>query len=117
MSVMPSPSWSPKACSRRATRPRLAVDYHVLPAGIGLSDALKPEAALVYDDVPHNLCCDWDLGDKAATDAAFNKAAHVACIKLVNNRLVGNPMEPRAAIAEFHPKTGHYTLWSTSQFP
>jgi carbon-monoxide dehydrogenase large subunit len=95
----------------------VAVDYHMLPAVIGLSDALGPEAALVYDDVPNNLCCDWDLGDKAATDAAFNKAAHVARIKLVNNRLVGNPMEPRAAVAEFHPETGHYTLWSTSQFP
>ena len=95
----------------------VAVDYHVLPAVIGLTDALKPEAALVYDDVPNNLCCDWGLGDKAATDAAFSKAAHVARIKLVNNRLVGNPMEPRAAVAEFHPETGQYTLWSTSQFP
>src|SRR5262245_14286433 len=95
----------------------VAVDYHVLPAAIGLTDALKPEAALVYDDVPNNLCCDWGLGDKAATDAAFSKAAHVARIKLVNNRLVGNPMEPRAAVAEFHPETGQYTLWSTSQFP
>src|SRR5262249_50601445 len=95
----------------------LAVDYQVLPAVIGLSDALKPDAALLYDDVPNNLCCDWDLGDKSATDAAFNKAAHVARIKLVNNRLVGNPMEPRAAVAEFHPETSHYTLWSTSQFP
>ena len=35
----------------------------------------------------------------------------------MDNRLVGNPMEPRAAIAEFHPETGHCTLWSTSQFP
>jgi aerobic carbon-monoxide dehydrogenase large subunit len=95
----------------------LAVDYHVLPAVISLLDALKSESALVYDDVPNNLCCDWELGDKAATDAAFDKAAHIARIKLVNNRLVGNPMEPRAAIAEFHPETGHYTLWSTSQFP
>src|SRR6266481_7889837 len=95
----------------------VAVDYHVLPAVIGLTDALKPETALVYDDVSNNLCCDWDLGDKAATDAAFSKAAHVARIKLVNNRLVGNPMEPRAAVAEFHPETGQYTLWSTCQFP
>src|SRR6516225_10899408 len=38
----------------------LAVDYHVLPAVIDLSDALKPDTALVYDDVPNNLCCHWD---------------------------------------------------------
>src|SRR5580693_3937165 len=95
----------------------LVVDYDVLPAIVGLADALKSDAALVYDDVPNNLCCDWDLGDKAATDAAFRKAAHVARISLVNNRLVGNPMEPRAAIAEYNPATEHYTLWSTSQFP
>jgi carbon-monoxide dehydrogenase large subunit len=95
----------------------LVVDYDVLPAVVGLMDALKPDAALVYDDVPNNLCCDWDLGNKAATEAAFKNAAHIARINLVNNRLVGNPMEPRAAIAEFHPETGHYTLWSTSQFP
>ena len=44
-------------------------------------------------------------------------AHHVAQIKLVNNRLVGNPMEPRAAIAEYDPATAQYTLWTTSQFP
>src|SRR6202030_194274 len=69
------------------------------------------------DDVPSNLCCHWALGDRAATDAAFRKAAHVARISLVNNRLVGNPMEPRAAVAEYNAATGQYTLWSTSQFP
>src|SRR6516225_1403977 len=95
----------------------LSVDYDVLPAVVSPADALKTGAARLYDDVPDNLCCDWDLGDKAATDVAFKKAAHVARIELVNNRLVGNPMEPRAAIAEFHPETGHYTLWTTSQFP
>ena len=48
---------------------------------------------------------------------AFKKAAHVARLSLVNNRLIGNPMEPRAAIAEYNGGTGHYTLWTTSQFP
>src|SRR5262249_57309320 len=61
----------------------LVVNYEVLPAVIDMAEALKPDAALVYDAVPSNLCCDWDLGDKAATDAAFSKAAHVARIKLV----------------------------------
>ena len=66
---------------------------------------------------PDNLCFEWDVGDEAATNAAFANAAHVARISLVNNRLVGNPMEPRAAIGEYDPATGQYTLWTTSQFP
>jgi carbon-monoxide dehydrogenase large subunit len=95
----------------------VVVDYDVLPAVVGVLDAVKSDAPLLFDDVPNNTCCDWALGDKKATDAAFAKAAHVARISLVNNRLVGNPMEPRAAIAEYNAATDHHTLWTTSQFP
>jgi carbon-monoxide dehydrogenase large subunit len=102
--------------ARRASE-AVMVDYETLPAVVGLLDALKPDAPRIFDELPDNLCCDWELGDAAATDAAFQTATHIARIKLVNNRLVGNPMEPRAAIAEFNAATEHYTLWSTSQFP
>jgi len=95
----------------------LSIDYETLPAAVGMLEAIRPDAPLVYDDVPGNLCFEWDVGDKAATEAAFKNAAHVARISLVNNRLVGNPMEPRAAIGEYDPATGQYTLWTTSQFP
>jgi carbon-monoxide dehydrogenase large subunit len=95
----------------------VVVAYDTLPAAVTLLDAVKPGAAQLYDDVPGNLCCDWALGDEAATDAAFARAAHVSRISLVNNRLVGNPMEPRAALAEYFPGTGHFTLFTTSQFP
>jgi carbon-monoxide dehydrogenase large subunit len=95
----------------------VVVDYEALPAAVDLESAIAPDAPQIFDDVPGNLCCDWSIGDAAATDAAFAKAAHVARLKLVNNRLVGNPMEPRAAIAEFERSTGQYTLWTTSQFP
>ena len=101
----------------RTAAEAVEVDYEVLPAVVGVLDALKPGAPAVFDDMPDNFCCDWELGDKAATDAAFKKAAHVPRISLVNNRLVGNPMEPRAAIGEYDRGTGHYTLWTTSQFP
>ena len=90
-----------RAGAKRRRR-AVVVDYEVLPAVVGVLDAIKPGAPQLFDDVPNNLCCDWELGDKAATDAAFRKAAHVARISLVNNRLVGNPMEPRAAIAEYN---------------
>jgi len=101
----------------RAAADAVHVDYEVLPAVAGVLDALKPGAPAVFDDIPDNVCVDWELGDRHATDEAFRKAAHIARISLVNNRLVGNPMEPRAAIGEYDPARGHYTLWSTSQFP
>jgi carbon-monoxide dehydrogenase large subunit len=56
----------------------VVVDYDVLPAVVGVLDAIKRDAPLLFDDAPNNLCCDWALGDRAATDAAFRKAAHVA---------------------------------------
>ncbi len=95
----------------------VAIDYDVLPAVVGVLDAVRPDAPLLFDDVPRNLCCDWEMGDRAAVDAAFAEAAHVARISLVNNRLVGNPMEPRAAVAEYEASTDRTTLWTTSQFP
>src|SRR5262249_28682628 len=68
-------------------------------------------------EAPGNLCYDWHFGDKAAVDAAFAKAAHVTKLDIVNNRLVPNAMEPRAAIGEFDAATGQYTLYTTSQNP
>ncbi len=101
----------------RAAVEAIAVDYRPLPAVVDMAAALQPGSPLVFDDVPGNLCCDWELGDAVAVERAFAAAAHVARLKLVNNRLIGNPMEPRAAIGEYNAGTGQYTLWTTSQFP
>ncbi|HSW05302.1 xanthine dehydrogenase family protein molybdopterin-binding subunit [Aquabacterium sp.] len=95
----------------------VVVDYDALPAVVGVLDALRPGAPAVFDDIPDNVCVDWEIGDRAATDAAFKKAAHVARLSLVNNRLVGNPMEPRAAIGDYDRSRGQHTLYTTSQFP
>jgi len=96
---------------------RIAVEYRILPAVTGVVAATTPGAPQLYEDVPGNLCCDWALGDAAATDAAFAKADHVAKIDLVNNRLVPNAMESRAALAEYEPATGDYTLYTSTQLP
>jgi aerobic carbon-monoxide dehydrogenase large subunit len=94
----------------------IAVDYTELPAVIDMKAALKGGAA-VHDEAANNQCYDWELGDKAATDAAFAKAKHVTKIDLVNQRLVANAMEPRAAVGFFDPSTEDYTLITTSQNP
>ena len=71
----------------------------------------------MHDDVPGNVCYDWHIGDKAANEAAFATAAKVVEFELVNNRLVPNAMEPRAAIGDFDRATDEYTLYTTSQNP
>jgi carbon-monoxide dehydrogenase large subunit len=95
----------------------LVIDYEDLPAIATVLDAVKPGAATVHDDVPGNQCYDWHLGEKAAVDAAFAGAAKTVKLELVNNRLIPNAMEPRAAIGEFDPSSGDYTLYTTSQNP
>src|SRR3546814_10268247 len=57
------------------------------------------------------------MGDEAQVDAAFAKAHHVTRLDLINNRLIPNAMEPRAAIGEYDGGTDNYTLYSTSQNP
>ncbi len=94
----------------------IEVDYGVLPAVIDMDSALAG-GTLVHDDVPNNRCFDWEIGEKDAVDAAFADAAHVVSIDLVNNRLIPNAMEPRAAISEFDRSTGQYTLHTTTQNP
>ncbi len=93
------------------------VEYQELAAAVTVTQAVAPGAPLVHDQAKANTCYDWHLGDKAATDAAFAKAAKVVTLDLVNNRLIPNAMEPRAAIGEFDRATGDLTLWTTSQNP
>ncbi len=95
----------------------IAVDYSVEPAIIDAAAAIKSGAPQVWPNAPGNLCYDWGLGDAAAVDAAIAKAARVVKLDLVNNRLVPNAMEPRAAIGEFDRATGEHTLYTTSQNP
>ncbi|HLI11921.1 MAG TPA: xanthine dehydrogenase family protein molybdopterin-binding subunit [Alphaproteobacteria bacterium] len=93
------------------------VDYEPLPAVVTIADAIRPTAPLIWDQAAGNACYDWELGDKAAVDAAFKQAKHIAKVDLVNNRLIPNAIEPRAAIGEYDPATGMHTLYTTSQNP
>src|SRR5712675_537942 len=95
----------------------IQIDYAEEPAAIDSVDALKPGSPLVWTEAPGNICYDWHLGDLAAVEAAFAKAVRIVKLDLVNNRLVPNAMEPRAAIGEFNRATNEYTLYTTSQNP
>ena len=79
--------------------------------------AQRPGAPQIHDVAPNNTIYQWHLGDPKAVDAAFKAAKHVTKLDIVNNRLVPNAIEPRAAIAEYDAGTGTFTLWNTTQNP
>jgi carbon-monoxide dehydrogenase large subunit len=93
------------------------VDYEVLPAVVNCVDALNSGAPQIHDEAPGNKCYTWAIGDKAAVDAAFTKAAHVTTLDIVNNRLIPNAIEPRAAVASWTRADDSYLLYVTSQNP
>ncbi|MFG1202805.1 xanthine dehydrogenase family protein molybdopterin-binding subunit [Xanthobacter aminoxidans] len=91
------------------------VEYELLPAVADLASATDGEQ--IHDCAPRNTAFEWELGDKAATEAAFARAAKVTSIDIVNNRLAPNAIEPRAAIGEYDSGDEAFTLWTTSQNP
>ncbi|MEX3315152.1 xanthine dehydrogenase family protein molybdopterin-binding subunit [Sulfitobacter sp. PS-8MA] len=97
----------------------IVVDIDELPAVVNMKDAVKDDAPKVHDDLTSNLCYDWGFVEenKEAVNKAFDEAAHVTTLELVNNRLVANPMEPRVAIGDYDRADGEHTLYTTSQNP
>ncbi|MBZ9817868.1 xanthine dehydrogenase family protein molybdopterin-binding subunit [Mesorhizobium sp. CA4] len=93
------------------------ITYKELKAVVDATKAIQPGAPQVHAEADNNLIFDWELGDGKATDAAIKSAAHVTRMKIVNNRLVPNAMEPRAALGHYDKAEDHYTCWTTSQNP
>ncbi|HZA66779.1 MAG TPA: xanthine dehydrogenase family protein molybdopterin-binding subunit [Geminicoccaceae bacterium] len=93
------------------------VDYEVLQACISLAQARDQGQPTIHDGIERNTVYEWELGDENAVDQAIASAAHVTRIDLINNRLVPNAIEPRAAIAEYERGTDQFTLYTTSQNP
>ncbi|PJA58972.1 MAG: xanthine dehydrogenase, partial [Rhodobacterales bacterium CG_4_9_14_3_um_filter_71_31] len=85
----------------------VAVEYDELPVVTDTAGALDAGAPQIHDEAPGNLCMDWGMGDRAATDAAFAGAAHTVALDLINNRVIANPMETRGAIATWDGERLH----------
>ena len=95
----------------------VAVDWEVLPSVTATEKAAAKGAPQIHEVAPGNVAFHWQIGDGAATDAAFKSAAVTVKKRIVNQRLVANAMEPRACVARYDDATGDWTLWVTSQNP
>ena len=91
------------------------IEFKELESTTNLNIAIKHDAPVVREELTNNICFDWELGDKKKTEKAFKGAANITTIKLVNNRLVPNPIECRSAIGQYHTESSTYSLHCSSQ--
>src|SRR4051812_32228532 len=100
----------------RLAAEKVEVEYEPLPAVVNVADAAKDGAPKVWDDnAAGNLAFPLMMGNKDATDAAFARAKHTVALRLYNNRITANTMEPRCCIGDF--ANDSYTLYTSSQNP
>jgi len=95
----------------------ILVDYEPLPTVVDAEEATKPGAPQLHENAPNNIVFDWTVGDKSGTEKAFADAEVVVKQRIVNQRLIPNPMEGRGDIGLYNPGTGEYTVWMSSQTP
>ena len=93
----------------------IEVDYEELPVVVDMKAAVEPDAPLLWPENKSNVLLDWDFGEEAPVADAFAKAAHITRVSLVNNRVVVNSMEPRAALAFYDPEADRYDITLGSQ--
>lgn len=103
------------AAAARDALDLIRVSYGPLPAVVEQVDAMREGAPLVHADAPGNIAFHWKAGQ--VSDTVFAGAEVVVRHTFRQQRLIPNPMEPRAAVAHYDRATGDLTLWATSQNP
>jgi carbon-monoxide dehydrogenase large subunit len=84
----------------------VAVDYDPLPVD-----------GAVWDECPDNICNVYEVGNKAATEAAFARASHVVKRKYSVSRVHAQFLEPRGALGAWDAGEGRYTIHCDVQYP
>ena len=105
------------ALQARDAAEKIAVTYRALPHVVETERAEAPDAPTLWPEAPGNLSFFWEHGDKAAVDAAFEKAERVVALDLVNSRVIVNSIEARGALGVFDEASGRYTLHTNTQHP
>jgi carbon-monoxide dehydrogenase large subunit len=101
-------------------RDSIVVEYDILPAVTSPQQAKEADSALIRDDKEgqkDNHIYHWESGDKAATQAAFAKAAKVVRLNTFYPRCHPAPLETCGCIADVNGVTGKATIYMTSQAP
>jgi carbon-monoxide dehydrogenase large subunit len=98
-------------------RDAIVADYEPLPVVVDAEQALADGAPQLHENAPNNVVMRWTVGRQAETDAAIKDAEVVVRQRIINQRLIPNPIETRGAIGRYDTASDEYTIWMTSQAP
>lgn len=93
------------------------LDLEELPGVSDAEKAVQPGAPQLHENAPNNIVFTWSCGKETETDQGLRDAEVVIHQKIRNQRLIGVPMETRAAIAQYQAGTEEFTFWLSSQAP
>ncbi len=105
---------SPQAAADAAAL--VQVDYEVLDAVVDMEAGVQDGAAQVHENAPNNIAFEWEIGG-GDFDATASSAGVRVTERIINQRLIPNPMEPRGVVADFNPGTNQLTVWTSTQIP
>src|SRR5665213_417593 len=103
------------AAQARDAADMIEIDYEDLPAMIGVERASAPGVAAIHDNIPGNICFDFEYGDEQTTKAAFARAAGSVSLTAESPRVAPTPMEVRGALVAYDEKTETYDFYSPNQ--
>ena len=89
----------------------IEVEYRDLPASVHPHE----KGEQLYPEIPGNVCFEYEYGNEAAVNEAFGRAAHVTRISLESQRIIGNPMEPKACLAAYDAASGKFDVYTATQ--
>ncbi|WP_299645182.1 xanthine dehydrogenase family protein molybdopterin-binding subunit [uncultured Chloroflexus sp.] len=94
----------------------LPIEWEPLPAVVDPLAAIAPDAPIIFDGLPDNID-HRRRRQKGDVEAAFAAAHRIVRQRMVNQRLLGFPMEGRAVVAAPDPASDGVTVWTSTQTP
>ncbi|HJS29799.1 MAG TPA: xanthine dehydrogenase family protein molybdopterin-binding subunit, partial [Anaerolineales bacterium] len=95
----------------------IEVEYEPLPVVVDAEQATKAGAPQLHENAANNIVFEWTCGDEAGTDSGLSSADVVVKHRLINQRLIPNPIDARGTVASYDAGTEEFTVWLSSQTP
>jgi carbon-monoxide dehydrogenase large subunit len=93
----------------------IEVEYEDLPVLVETADANAAGAVRIHDEAPDNLAFEYEYGNRETAEQAMAGATHVVRVQLRAQRIAGNPMEPKSAVASYDAASDSFELSAPTQ--